>query len=160
MAAEFACPIGIFLFTDWSDGLTGPWGWERAVSFSSLHLLTRTPACFKLQCCGGKSPGPHRHKHATDWTNDRLPQSIFSSAAWPGVTGRNCHRLLKGWTTMGSLCEDADQFTSSSPGLLMLFVVVFPVRYFNEETEKPQTLLPLNCINFLPQCWRDFVPKL
>lgn len=86
-------------------------------SFSSSSVLR--------EFCGGKSPGPHRHKHTTERTNDTLPQIIFSSAAWPTVIGHNCHRFLKGWKTMGGLCE---QFTSSSPGLLMLL-------FFNEDTE-------------------------
>lgn len=100
----------------------------RAVSLSFSSILstdTHPGLCFKQQCCGWKSPGPHRHKHTTDWTNDTLPQSIFSSAEWPRVRGHNCRRLLKGWTTMDSLCEDTGQFTSSSPGLLMLLFFRF-----------------------------------
>lgn len=109
---------------------------ENSLCFFPPSFHQHAPRVSVLrQRCGGKFPGPHRHKHTTDWTNDMLPQSIFSSAAWPTVIGHNCRRLLKGWKTMGHLCDDTDQFTSTSPGLLMLF----PAYYFNEETDKTHT---------------------
>ena len=110
-----------------SDGHTGAIRMrEMSLSLSSFSSTDTHPGpCFKQQHRGGKSPGPHRHKHTTDWTNDTLPQRISSSAEWPRVIGLNCLRPLKGWTTMGSLCEDTDRFTSSSPGLLTLLFFEF-----------------------------------
>ena len=94
------------------------WVWE--LSLSSAFYWHASRSLFFNNSAHWESSGPHRHKHTTDWTNDTLLQSIFSSAAWPRVTGHHCHRLLKEATTMGSLCEATDHFTSTSPGLLML----------------------------------------
>lgn len=88
-------------------------GWRLSPSLSSLSPITRIPAC------GEMSSGPHRHKHTTGRTNDTTPQSVSSPAAWRRVTGQHCHGPLEERTTMGSLCESTDHFTSTSPGLLM-----------------------------------------
>lgn len=104
----------------------------------SFYWHASRPLVLNNSAVVGSPSGPHRHKHTTDWTNHTLPQRIFSSAAWTGVIGHNCHRRLKGWTTMGTLCEDFIQFTSASPGLLTLFCF-----QFNEEANKPQIVLPL-----------------
>lgn len=116
------CKFNNNVFVETEMDLMAVWWTNRTqeeTDVSVLFLLSldmQLGLCFKQQHCDGKSPRPHRHKHTTDWTNDTLPQKTFSSAAWTRVIGHNCQKFLKGWTTMGTFCEDTDQFTSNFRG--------------------------------------------
>lgn len=127
----------------------------------SSFLLTRIPGLsFKQLQCSGKSPGPHKHKHTTDWTIDMLPQRIFSSVAWTRVIGHNCHRLLKARKTMATLCEDTEQFNSTSADLLMLsFFPVFYLKMGQTSISTEELWNTCTFIIFLKKCWikiRDY----
>lgn len=98
----------------------------RALCLSfSLFLLTRIPASvIDNSTAVGSSPGPHRHKHTTDWTND-TPQRYSTENlqfCYMAQSHRTLSQALKGWTTMGSLSEDTVGFQLS----WSVDVVVFP----------------------------------